>query len=183
MLVGGISARYHSRERQTSWLSWPHCHAVNRSTRVGDFEVENLSRVPGTRDILSRESKTGVFPIRLQCTSLLLALLVGGCASEDPTQPERQLSKNEARELHALSGEWEVVACHIGGVAHDANVGARIQIREGMIRDHHGTQTIDYECEIDASTTPRRMTWNMVGSEVDGDIQHVPMAMPGAEGI
>ena len=86
-------------------------------------------------------------------------------------------------EHDALSGEWEVVACHIGGVPNDANIGARIQIRDRVIRDDHGPKTIVYEYDIEASTIPKRMTWKMVGFEVDGEIQRVPIAMPDAAGV
>jgi uncharacterized protein (TIGR03067 family) len=82
-----------------------------------------------------------------------------------------------------LSGDWEVVACHIGGTPNDTNIGARIEIRHGVIRDCHGPKTIVYEYDIEPSVTPKRMTWRMVGVEVDGVIQRIPVSMSGAAGI
>ena len=113
----------------------------------------------------------------------LLALLGGGCGHHDPAPPERQLGKDYAMDHDMLDGEWEVVACQIGGVSNQANIGARIQIRDGVIRDHHTPKTSVYEYDIDQSTTPKRMTWKLVGFEVDGAMQRIPMSMPAATGI
>ncbi len=121
--------------------------------------------------------------MQLRCVFALLTLLGGGCGAHGPAQPERQLRKDRAMDHDALDGEWEVVTCQIGGVANDANIGARIEIQDGVIRDHHGPKTILYEYDIEPSATPKRMTWKMVGFEVDGAIQRIPISMPGASGI
>jgi uncharacterized protein (TIGR03067 family) len=118
------------------------------------------------------------------CRALaLLALLGGGCEHHDAGPPERQLGKEHAMDHDMLDGEWEVVACQIGGVSNQANIGARIQIRDGVIRDHHTPKTSVYEYDIDQSATPKRMTWKLVGFEVDGAMQRIPMSMPAATGI
>jgi uncharacterized protein (TIGR03067 family) len=118
------------------------------------------------------------------CRALaLLALLGGGCGHHDPAPPEWRLGKDYVMDRDMLNGEWEVVACQIGGVSNQANIGARIQIRDGVIRDHHTPKTSVYEYAIDQSTTPKRMTWKLVGFEVDGAMQRIPMSMPAATGI
>ncbi len=82
-----------------------------------------------------------------------------------------------------LDGEWEVVSSNIGGRPDDGNVGARIEIRNGVIRDHHGSKTLIYSYEVQSSAEPKRMSWTMAGVEVDGQLQRVAMDVPSATGI
>jgi uncharacterized protein (TIGR03067 family) len=82
-----------------------------------------------------------------------------------------------------LNGEWEVVAFQMGGTSIDTNLGACIEIRDGLMCDRHARTTTWYRIETDDSHWPKRMTWTMVGIDVDGAVQRLPVSAPSAPGI
>ncbi|TWT50769.1 hypothetical protein Pla22_35120 [Rubripirellula amarantea] len=82
-----------------------------------------------------------------------------------------------------LNGEWEVIECHVGGVANESNVGSKIIICDGFIRDIRMPEWPVYSYEVDDTLSPSRMKWQLVGFESSGVMKRLPMAVPSASGI